>query len=69
MSEKNAHPAMLMALVGHYEQDAVDLSSTHFKPVVSQRRLPSNRQQGLLVAAAVQSPQSFQSSVPGRKPP
>lgn len=31
MSEKNVHPAMIMALVGHYEQDAVDLSSPHFK--------------------------------------
>lgn len=31
MSEANVHPAMLMALVGHYEQDAVDLSSSHFK--------------------------------------
>jgi integrase len=31
MSESNVHPAMLMALVGHFEQDAVDLSSSHFK--------------------------------------
>ena len=31
MSEHNVHPAMLMALVGHYEQTAVDLSSPHFK--------------------------------------
>lgn len=31
MSELNVHPAMLMALVGHYEQDALDLSSPHFK--------------------------------------
>jgi integrase len=31
MSESNVHPAMLMAIVGHYEQDAVDLSSSHFK--------------------------------------
>jgi integrase len=31
MSENNVHPAMLMAIVGHYEQDAVDLNSPHFK--------------------------------------
>jgi len=31
MSELNAHPAMLMALVGHYEQSAVDLSAPHFQ--------------------------------------
>lgn len=31
MSELNVNPAMLMAIVGHYEQTAVDLSSPHFK--------------------------------------
>ena len=31
MSELNANTAMLMALVGHFEQEAVDLSSPHFK--------------------------------------
>ena len=31
MSELNVNPAMLMALVGHYEQSAVDLSAPHFK--------------------------------------
>ncbi len=31
MSELNVNPAMLMAIVGHYEQKAVDLSSPHFK--------------------------------------
>ena len=30
MSELNVNPAMLMALVGHYEQTAVDLSSPHY---------------------------------------
>ena len=31
MSELNVNTAMIMALVGHYEQAAVDLSSPHFK--------------------------------------
>ena len=31
MSELNVNAAMIMALVGHYEQTAVDLSSPHFK--------------------------------------
>lgn len=31
MSELNVNAAMIMALVGHYEQTAVDLSSSHFK--------------------------------------
>ena len=31
MTELNVNPGMLMALVGHYEQTAVDLSSPHFK--------------------------------------
>lgn len=30
MTELNVHPAMLMALVGHYDQDKVDFSSPHF---------------------------------------
>jgi hypothetical protein len=30
MTELNVHPAMLMALVGHYDQDQVDFSSLHF---------------------------------------
>lgn len=39
MSELNVHPAMLMALVGHYEQDAVDLSSPHFKNYQGTKKL------------------------------
>ena len=31
MTELNVNPGMLMALVGHYEQTAVDLSAPHFK--------------------------------------
>ena len=31
MAELNTHPAMLMALVGHYDQAKVDLSSPHFQ--------------------------------------
>ena len=31
MTEKNVHPGMLMALVGHYEQAKVDLSAPHFQ--------------------------------------
>lgn len=31
LSEENVNTAMIMALVGHYEQAAVDLSSPHFK--------------------------------------
>lgn len=31
LSEQNANPAMLMAIVGHYEQHKVDLSSPHFQ--------------------------------------
>lgn len=31
MTELNVNPGMLMALVGHFEQTAVDLSSPHFK--------------------------------------
>ena len=31
MSKANVNPAMLMALVGHYEQTAVDLSSPHYQ--------------------------------------
>lgn len=30
MTELNVHPAMLMALVGHYDQTKVDFSSPHF---------------------------------------
>jgi integrase len=30
MTQLNVHPAMLMALVGHYDQDKVDFSSSHF---------------------------------------
>ncbi|PQV48569.1 site-specific integrase [Paraburkholderia sp. BL21I4N1] len=30
MSARNVHPAMLMALVGHYDQAKVDFSSPHF---------------------------------------
>jgi integrase len=31
MGELNVHPVMLMALVGHYDQAAIDLSSPHVK--------------------------------------
>ncbi|MDE3010329.1 MAG: hypothetical protein KGI67_05520 [Pseudomonadota bacterium] len=31
MTELNAHPDMLMALVGHVAREAVDLASPHFK--------------------------------------
>ncbi|WP_244123265.1 hypothetical protein [Burkholderia gladioli] len=30
MTELNVHPAMLMTLVGHYDQAKVDFSSPHF---------------------------------------
>ncbi|WP_410831451.1 hypothetical protein [Paraburkholderia sp. SIMBA_030] len=30
MAELHIHPAMLMALVGHYDQAKVDFSSPHF---------------------------------------
>ena len=30
VTELNVHPAMLMALVGHYDQAKVDFSSPHF---------------------------------------
>lgn len=43
MSENNAHPAMLMAIVGHYEQDAVDLSSPHFKNYQGAKKLAALR--------------------------
>lgn len=43
MSELNVHPAMLMALVGHYEQDAVDLSSPHFKNYQGAKKLSALR--------------------------
>lgn len=31
MTELNVNPGMLMALVGHYDQSAVNLSAPHFK--------------------------------------
>lgn len=43
MSELNVHPAMLMALVGHFEQDAVDLSSPHFKNYQGTKKLAALR--------------------------
>ena len=39
MSELNVNPAMLMAIVGHYEQSAVDLSSPHFKNYQGAKRI------------------------------
>lgn len=39
MSELNVNTAMLMALVGHFEQDAVDLSSPHFKNYQGAKRI------------------------------
>lgn len=44
MAELNVHPAMLMALVGHYEQDAVDLSSPHFKNYQGMKKSMALRQ-------------------------
>ena len=49
MSELNVHPAMLMAIVGHYQQAKVDLSSPHF----------SNYQGGKLITALHQTVNSF----------
>lgn len=49
MSELNVHPAMLMALVGHYQQAKVDLSSPHF----------SNYQGGKLTTALHETVNSF----------
>ena len=43
MSELNVNPAMLMALVGHYEQTAVDLSSPHFKNYQGAKRIAALR--------------------------
>lgn len=43
MSELNVNPAMLMALVGHYEQSAVDLSSPHFKNYQGAKRVAALR--------------------------
>lgn len=43
MSESNVHPAMLMAIVGHYEQDAVDLNSPHFKGYNGAKKLTALR--------------------------
>ena len=42
MSDARVHPAMLMALVGHYEQTQVDLSSPHFKDYQGKAKLLSN---------------------------
>ena len=39
MSELNVNTAMLMALVGHFEQEAVDLSSPHFKNYQGAKRI------------------------------
>jgi len=39
MSELNVNTAMLMALVGHFEQEAVDLSSPHFKNYQGAKRV------------------------------
>lgn len=43
MSESNVHPAMLMAIVGHFEQDAVDLNSPHFKNYQGTKKLVALR--------------------------
>ena len=43
MSELNVNPAMLMAIVGHYEQTAVDLSSPHFKNYQGAKRIAALR--------------------------
>ena len=43
MSELNVNPAMLMALVGHYEQTAVDLSSPHFQNYQGAKRIAALR--------------------------
>jgi integrase len=43
MSESNVHPAMLMAIVGHFEQDAVDLNSPHFKNYQGIKKLTALR--------------------------
>ena len=42
MSEHNVHPAMLMALVGHYDQAKVDLDSPHFKDYQGRAKLLPN---------------------------
>ncbi len=39
MSELNVNTAMLMALVGHFEQSALDLSSPHFKNYQGAKRV------------------------------
>ena len=54
MSERNTNPAMLMALVGHYEQAKVDLSSPHFK----------NYQGAKLVSALKETIDRFDIKVP-----
>jgi integrase len=55
MSELNTHPAMLMALVGHYDQSKVDLSAPHFK----------NYQGAKLVAALQETIERFDLGRPG----
>lgn len=39
MTELNVNTAMLMALIGHFEQDALDLSSPHFKNYQGAKRI------------------------------
>lgn len=39
MTDINTHPALLMGLVGHYEQSKVDLSSTHMQTYQKVKRL------------------------------
>ena len=39
MTELNVNTAMIMALVGHYEQNALDLSSPHFKNYQGAKRV------------------------------
>lgn len=44
MTEANVHPAMLMALVGHYDQAKVDLSSPHFQNYQGSKLLSALKQ-------------------------
>jgi integrase len=43
MTELNVNTAMVMALVGHFEQDALDLSSPHFKNYQGAKRIAALR--------------------------
>ena len=41
LSDIHAHPAMVMALVGHYEQSKVDLSAPHFQNYQGSKLIPA----------------------------